>query len=89
MDTNLTDDELEEIVRKTGIAPSQLRKWTEAVNPDEFLSHHLVLRSNEFFLVLGFYKWPDSEPTVMILDNGEVMTDWFVDYIRDFSTLVE
>ncbi len=89
MDTNLTDEEAEEITRKTGIVPSQLRKWTEVTNPDAFLDRHLVARANEFFLVLGFYRWQDSEPTVMILDNGEVTTDWFVDYIRDFSSPVE
>lgn len=65
-------------IEKRAVRTGQLRAW----KPD-------ATAASGTFLVLGFQEWADADPTVVILQNGVKMNDFYTSYVDAFSEVLE
>lgn len=73
-----------EVFDKRTVRSGQLRVWDE-----KSLSVPVGWRPGGTFLVVGFKEWDDADPTVVILDDGVIVDDYYVSYVDAFSNVVQ
>lgn len=68
------------VLDKRVVRTGQLRVW----NKDA----HSVC-AGRTFLVVGFKEWDDADPTVVILEDGVVINDFYIAYVDSYSDVIE